>query len=75
MPARSELLALPVAHPRELVELVEFTPLRRDPLAIAEEPELAVDALVVNEPHEDPRKQIAPALLIGARIAGAQRRL
>ena len=39
--AEHELLALPAAHPRELVELVELAPLRGNPVAVAEQPVLA----------------------------------
>ena len=70
-----ELLALPAAHARELVELVELAPLRGDPAAVAEEPVLAVEAAVVREPHDHPRQDRAPALVVGARIARLQRDL
>ena len=61
-----QLLALPAAHPRELVELVELAPLRRYPVPVAEQPVPPVEALVVREPHQDPRQHRAPVLVLGA---------
>ena len=62
-----ELFALPAAHAREFVELVEFAPLRGNPVAVAEQPELAVEALVVRRGGRAPTAAIARQRLLSAR--------
>ena len=48
-------------------DLVEVAPLRGNPVAVAEQPELAVEPAVMREPHERPRQDRAPAPIFRVR--------
>src|SRR6266542_5882722 len=73
--AERKRLALPAAHARELVELVQLTPLRGYPVAVAKQPEFAVDGFVMREPDQYARQDRFPPLLLAGCVSGLQRGL
>src|SRR5215472_16486607 len=72
--AEVERLALPTAHPRELVELVQLPPLRWDPVPVPEQPVFAIETLVMAKANDDFRQHRFPAPLLAV-VTALERRL
>src|SRR5262249_30264527 len=72
--ALGERLALPAAHPRELVELVQLPPLRRDPVPVPEQPVFAIESLVMAKANDDFLQHGFPTPLLAV-VAALERRL